>query len=418
MSKKILYIGYNFSPELTGIGKYSGEMMEWLAESGHNCTVVTSYPYYPQWEVSKEYRSKRFWFYKEKKEYPSGGVLKVYRCPMYVPKEPNGKKRIISDFSFFFSAFLQIVILLFKKRNDFVISVSPSFLNGLLGVFYKKIKKAKHLHHIQDLQIEAASELGMIKSQSVLDMLFKMENYIFKNSEVVSSISETMMKRISAKAKKDISFLPNWTDTSFFFPIKDKKELKTKFNLDKDDKVILYSGAIGEKQGLENILFTAESLKSEPNLRFVICGSGPYKKVLEDKANGMGLKNVSFFPLQPKEDFNDFLNMADVHLVIQKKNASDLVMPSKLTTILSVGGAALVTADFGTDLHTLISKYNIGHVVEAENKQELTNGISHLMKSNDLPNIQKNAHEYANEYLNIDKIMARLDNELLGVIAK
>ncbi|MEP1985733.1 MAG: colanic acid biosynthesis glycosyltransferase WcaI, partial [Maribacter dokdonensis] len=63
--KKLLFIGYNFSPELTGIGKYSGEMMQWLAEKGHDCTVLTSYPYYPYWKIQEPYRKNRFWFKKE-----------------------------------------------------------------------------------------------------------------------------------------------------------------------------------------------------------------------------------------------------------------------------------------------------------------------------------------------------------------
>ena len=48
---RILIHGINFSPELTGIGKYSGEMAEWLAARGHEVRVVTAPPYYPQWRV-------------------------------------------------------------------------------------------------------------------------------------------------------------------------------------------------------------------------------------------------------------------------------------------------------------------------------------------------------------------------------
>ena len=44
---KILIYGINFSPELTGIGKYTGEMASWLAAKGHDVRVVTAPPYYP-----------------------------------------------------------------------------------------------------------------------------------------------------------------------------------------------------------------------------------------------------------------------------------------------------------------------------------------------------------------------------------
>lgn len=412
--KRILYIGYNFSPELTGIGKYSGEMMEWLAKSGHQCTVITAYPYYPQWEVQQAYRNRSFWFHTEKHTYSHGGQLTIYRCPMYVPKQPNGKKRIVSDFSFFSSAFLRFLTLLFKKKNTHVITVAPTFLAGILGAFYKKVTGAKHLYHIQDLQIEAAYGLGMIKSDTLVNGLFKIERFIFRNSDVVSSISDAMIKRIAQKARREIAFLPNWTDTEYFYPIAEKNCLKQKFGFGPDEKVILYSGGIGEKQGLENILLSAKTLEDEKTLKFVICGSGPYKKVLKDRAESMGLKNVFFLPLQPKKDFNALLNMADIQLVIQKKNAGDLVMPSKLTTILAVGGVALVTAEPGTDLFELVSKHKIGLAIMPEDEKSLTEGILHLIKSDELAHIQRNAHNYAKKHLAIDQILEHLDKDLLS----
>ena len=48
-NKKVLLISQNFTPEPTGIGKYNGEMMNWLAVNGYDCSVITTYPYYPQW---------------------------------------------------------------------------------------------------------------------------------------------------------------------------------------------------------------------------------------------------------------------------------------------------------------------------------------------------------------------------------
>src|ERR1700745_443166 len=54
---RILLHGINYSPELTGIGKYSGEMAEWLAAHGHDVRVVTAPPYYPAWKVRKDYNA-------------------------------------------------------------------------------------------------------------------------------------------------------------------------------------------------------------------------------------------------------------------------------------------------------------------------------------------------------------------------
>lgn len=405
LNKRILLIGYNFSPEPTGIGKYSGEMIDWLAAKGYDCTVVTTYPYYPYWKVQEPYYKKRFQYLKETTSFESGGTITVYRCPMYVPEEPSGKKRMLLDVSFMASAFFKLVILLFKRKHDVVITVVPSFQFGLLGYFYKFFKKSKTVYHIQDLQIEAAQDLNMISSKRVLNVLYAVERFIFKKTDIVSSISEKMIAKIEEKAKKEIVLFPNWSDTKFFAPIEDKNQLKLEFGFQTTDKVILYSGAIGEKQGLESIVYAAQHFKDENDFKFIICGTGPYKEKLQKLVSDLGLNNVTFFPLQPMEKFNAFLNMADVHLVIQKAKASDLVMPSKLTTILSVGGLALITANNDSGLYALTQKYNMGLLVEAEHQNALNKGIYEAIHTNERLTIMKNAREYAERYLDIDSVM-------------
>lgn len=94
---KILVYGINYSPELTGIGKYTGEMVEWLAAQGHEVRVITAPPYYPQWQVGENYSA---WWYKREE-----GAATVWRCPLYVPKQPSTLKRLLHLGSFAASSF-------------------------------------------------------------------------------------------------------------------------------------------------------------------------------------------------------------------------------------------------------------------------------------------------------------------------
>jgi len=311
MGKKILLIGGNYFPEPTGIGKYNGEMIDWLSAHGYLCTVITTYPYYPYWQIQEPYKKKSFLYKRElRKAAPHSSPINIIRAPHYVPKNPSGIKRIISDFSFFFTAYLVVLVFLFKKRHDFVITVAPPFQIGLLAVLYKVVKRSKFLYHIQDLQVDAARDLEMIKSRIILKILFSVEKFIIKNADTVSTISLGMIKKVMTKADKNVILCPNWVDSEKFFPIKDRKKLKTQFGYSPSDKIVLYSGAIGEKQGLEAILFVAKSLQGLTNVKFVICGSGPYKERLELLKEELQLKNLIFSPLQPAYKFNEFLNIA------------------------------------------------------------------------------------------------------------
>ncbi|MEJ6982477.1 WcaI family glycosyltransferase [Pedobacter sp. P351] len=412
MKKRVLLISYNFSPEPTGIGKYNGEMVDWLVGNGYDCAVITTYPYYPFWKVQPPYHKQRFSYMTERTTI-SGSELIVHRCPQYIPSAPSGLRRILQEISFFISALLRLLPMLFGKKYDLVVTVSPSFLLGFLGILAKKIWKTKFLYHIQDLQIEAARDLKMIKSDRVIKYLFKLEKFILSKADFVSSISESMVARIAAKANDNVLLFPNWADTNLFYPIEDKLKGKQEFGFSNSDRIILYSGGIGEKQGLEAILYAANELKYHTDLKFLICGSGPYKSKLEEMVKEMKLVNVIFFPLQPFEKFNAFLNMADVHLVIQKANASDLVMPSKLTTILAVGGLALVTANEGSGLHSMIKKHNMAIVVDAEDQQVLNRSILESVTNNN-DEFRRNARVYAEKYLSIETVMHDFENSVLN----
>jgi colanic acid biosynthesis glycosyl transferase WcaI len=413
MKKRILLIGYNFYPEPTGIGKYSGEMMPWLANHGYECSVLTAYPYYPYWQVQPPYEAKSSWYLTETMPVASPGSLTVHRVPMFIPKSPSGLKRILLDMSFSVTAFLKLVQLLVTKEFDYVIAIAPSFQFGLLGVIGQRIWKAKLIYHIQDMQIEAARDLHMIKSTRIINWMFRIEKYIFDRADTISSISEGMVERIAQKARKPVTLFPNWADVNLIHPLPDRAALKTAFGLAGTDRVVLYSGAIGEKQGLEAILYAAQSFAQQPNVKFVICGSGPYEKNLRALTDSLQLRNVVFLPLQPVERLNALLNMADVHLVIQKANTSDLVMPSKLTNILSVGGLAIVTANPDSTLYKVVNKYDIGLLVQAENQTALNAGLQTAL-TNDMLAIRHNARAYAEKYLAIDNVMHTFEQEVLS----
>lgn len=401
-NKRILLMGINFAPELTGIGKYTGEMADWLAENGYHCTVLTSFPYYPNWKVQQPYSGN---FYK--KETLKDGALEVYRCPIYIPAQPTGLRRILHDATFLVSAFFMTVYLLFKPSNGHIFCMAPPFHLGFLALMYRFFKGGKVIYHIHDLQIEAARDLQVIKLKSIFSFLFAMERFIIDQADYVSSISIGMIKKVSKKTRKDILLFPNWVDTQLFHPLISRSELKKQWGFSETDKVVLYSGSIGEKQGLETLINIAKNLENYPFIKFVICGNGPYKQNLERMAIAHQLRNISFMPTQPLNNFNNLLNMTDVHLVLQKKSACDLMMPSKLTTIWSSGGLALVTAEPGTTLHAVINENKMGVVIDCENEKLLTDAILDCcVADHSAENL--NGRNYAEKFLNKQNILREL----------
>ena len=411
-----LLLSYNFSPELTGIGKYNGEMADYLSSLGHSVQVVTGYPYYPQWEVQKGYKNR--WFSSE-----MINDVSVYRCPIYVPKKPSGTNRIFQDFSFFITSFLAVTSLMLKKKKvDYFIAVAPSFLSGFVGIWYRLFyPQAKVIYHIQDLQVDAARELGIIKNKQLLWALATAENFIFNKSDVISTITAGMKKKIISKGipnHKIISF-SNWTETQVAGMFEKNHAALQDLGIPSDKKIIFYSGSVGEKQGLEMLFDVADiAYKQLPDVVFLFSGEGPYTNKLKALSLIRQLKNVFFIPLQPWDIYKQLIDLSTINLVIQRSFASDLVMPSKLLSILGSGALALVTAEKNTSLYTLIVENNLGVVVKPEDFKSTYLAIEDVVacksttRMDEIGIIKLNALNYAETFLSRSAIINKFITDI------
>jgi colanic acid biosynthesis glycosyl transferase WcaI len=395
---RILVYGINYHPEKVGIGKYTTEMCEWLAQKGNEVQVITAMPFYPYWEVISSYK-KKLW---------STEIInnvKIRRCPLYVPKKVTGTTRIIHEISFVFSSLPFWGINLFRKF-DAVICIAPPLQLGMPALLYKLFHKTRFVYHVQDLQLDAAKQLNLIKSNFILNAISFVERMILNRCDFVSTISEGMARNILKKNVKSekIIFLKNWVDIKSILPGKSNHRIRELFGVPDGNKVVLYSGNMGEKQGLEILIPVAEQLKNT-EVVFILIGEGAFKDQLRQMTEQRGLSNIKMFPLQPAELLPEILNMADLHLVLQKRAASDLVMPSKLTTILAVGGAAIVSTEPGTTLYEVTADNQIAIIVEPENAIALRDKIAyHIQNDNEL--IKQNARNYAVKYLAKDDILS------------
>ncbi|MEP1094939.1 MAG: WcaI family glycosyltransferase [Cyclobacteriaceae bacterium] len=401
---KILVYGINYAPELSGIGKYTSEMCEWLAADKQSVTVITANPYYPNWSVFEKFKNR----YSKSKL----NKVEVYRCPLYVPKRVSGTSRILHEISFSLSSSVVWFHFLLKPKFDFIICISPPFHLPMIAIMYRFLKGGKLIYHIQDLQIDAAKEMRIISSKRLLNWFFKFEFFLLNKMDLITSISKGMIKKIQSKSiESEINLFPNWVDINLIKPLPKNQSLIEKFRFKEDDFIILYSGNLGEKQGLDILMEAACHFVKRDHIKFLICGNGTYEGTLRRIIKEQSLANVYLNPLLPYNDLSRLLNTADVHLVLQKKVAADLVMPSKLTGIAASGGFSIVSAEPETTLYNTVKRHGLGILIEPESSKSLIRGIEESLRMS-LEPFRKNARAFAENHLNKDIILRKFLEKL------
>ncbi|WP_343698275.1 WcaI family glycosyltransferase [Caulobacter sp.] len=372
---KVLVVGLNYAPDFIGIPKYTTELCEDLVRRGHVVEVITAPPYYPAWSIRAEYRGA--W----RTETRNG--VKIIRCPLYVPPQPNGLKRLLHHISFAASSLPIAVGSALRMRPDVVFAVAPSLMSAPAALLAAKLSGAKSWLHIQDFEVDAAFELGMLKGDGARRWAERFESGLLKGFHRVSTISESMRRLLLRKGVAEEAALEvrNWVDVE---TIKAWPSSETSYrrdlNIPADHAVALYSGNMAGKQGLETLGEVARLLEEEHvKVTLLLCGQGPLRGVLE--ATCVDRHNVRFMDLQPIEKLPELLATADVHLLPQRAEAADLVLPSKLTGMLASGRAVVAMADPGTGLATEVE--GCGLTVAPGDARAMANAIAGLATDKD-----------------------------------
>ena len=343
---RVLIIGLNYAPEPVGIGPYTQGLAQALAETGAKVSAVVAKPYYPQWKVAPGYAGGG-WCREQ------DGPVDVTRCPIYVPAQPSGFKRIIHLASFMASALVPALrtVLDRRTRPDLVVAVAPALLGVLTAWLAARLAGARLWIHVQDFEVEAALATELMQETGVAARLARWaENRLLRLGDRVSTISPQMCARLVAKgiAPDRVFEMRNWADARFAPDPAGAAAIRTEWGLE-GRIVTLYSGNIARKQGIEVLVEAARLLEHRSDIAFVICGEGPNRAGLERLS--AGLDNIQLHDLQPASRMGAMLTMADLHLLPQIAGAADLVLPSKLTNMLASARPVVATTEPGTGLH-------------------------------------------------------------------
>jgi colanic acid biosynthesis glycosyl transferase WcaI len=402
---KVTVWGINYAPELTGIGPYNQALCEHLQRAGHNVNMVTTFPYYPAWQKVAANRGKLF-------RSDIIANVRVHRCWHYVPKKVSSVKRILHEASFVGTSFLRLLTL---PTPDVYIVVSPPLLLGLAAWLVTRFRCAPFIFHVQDLQPDAAVNLGMLKPGAFSRMLYWLEGVAYRKAAGISGISHGMLEAFSRKRveRERQIYFPNPVLLSAVTDFPKSGAFRVRNGFKPEDFLAVYSGNLGVKQGLTILIDVARELQNSPlPVKIIICGDGASRPQIEAAIQQQNLSCIRLFPLQAIEYYRELLVDTDVALITQQTGSGAAFFPSKLLAALAFGRPIVGVADDSSELSRAIKARQFGECVRPGEARRLAETLCDLATDRKkLLDYGMAGRRYAEQFES-DKVLSEFASEL------
>jgi len=369
---RILVLGMNYLPELASIGPYTADLAQYLVSRGHEVQVVTSFPMAPQWRIWDGYRGQ--WWRRE----TINGV-KVLRTYVFVPADPRrALKRVLYDMSFSLSSILGALM---SGPCDVVLAISPPLQLGVSATIVGMLKRARVFFHIQDLVPDAAVATGqLMEGQRLLRWARRLERFVYGRAREIGVICEGFRANLLSKgvAPDKIRLLPNSIDVDFIRLGPRDNAFRTRQGIAPSTFLVMYSGSIALKQGLEVLIDVAALVRDDPHVVLMIIGEGPPLEALKSQAAARQLTNLKFLPFQPRETLSEQLGAADALVITQRPAVTDVVFPGKLLYYMAACRPILAAVSADSETGRFIAREGVGIVTPPAQAAEMASAIRRL----------------------------------------
>lgn len=400
---RLIILTQYFYPETGAPQNRLLSLAKYLRKEKYEVVVVTSMPNYPKNEIFQAYKGR----------YAVHEIIDdidVHRRWIYVSRSRGVVARLLNYFSFVVTSFFALLRL---PKSDYIICESPPLFLGITAVLISRIKRSRLVFNVSDLWPESAERLKIISNGFLINMAYRLEKWIYKNSYLISGQTKGIVKSIESRfPTTKVVWFPNGVNIEFFEGEHESIDWRTKLQIPEDNLFVLYAGIMGHAQGLEVIILAAETIKTSP-ISFVIVGDGPEKKKLVSMAHDKGLVNVHFLPNLEKAKIPSLINACDAYIVpLLKLDLFKGAIPSKLFEPLSMGKPILLGVD-GEARELFIEEGKGGLFFEPENSDALAQGVLTLLQDESLRlALGKNGRQYVKTNFDRQNIHQRLLSDL------
>jgi glycosyltransferase involved in cell wall biosynthesis len=406
---RILFFTHYYPPEVNAPASRTSEHCRAWMQAGAEVTVVTCAPNHPNGKVYPGYRN-RLW------QVETRDGVKVVRLWTWLAANEGFLPRILNYVSYMIAS---VLALPFLPKADVVVTTSPQFFCGLVGLFAKPVKRAPWVLEIRDIWPESIVAVGAMKKGAAIRFLEWLEGFAYRKADAIVSLTRGFLPHIAARCGDPgkIAVFMNGADLSAFTKSDDGEEVKRRLGLS-GKFVGAYVGTHGMAHGLDTILDAAEILKGDPRFAFLMAGGGAEEARLRAAREARGLENVLMLGQRPKSEMPALWSATDASLILLKRSDTfKTVYPSKMSEAMAMQCPIILGVE--GEAKEVLEAAGAGVAITPESAEELAAAMRRLADDPELAAAYGRAgRAYAAENLDRAKVAARFLAFLREVAAR
>lgn len=366
---KILFFADNYPPERNAAATRVSERARYWVEWGHEVTVITSVPNFPEGKIHEGYRNR--WY---QTEFIEG--VKVVRVKTFIAANEGFVLRILDFLSYMIVAF---VAGLFSGRPDIVTSTSPQFFAAVAAAAVARLRGLPYVFELGDLWPASVTAVGAMKRNVAIRLLERLELALYRLSDRIISLTYSFREDLVARGvdASKVDVIINGVDLRRYSPRERDAEAGRETGIG-DEFVVGYIGTHGMAHRLECVVQAAARIEESKGVRFLFVGSGAGRAAAMEEAFRLATVNTIFVTAQPKEKMPRYWSLCDAALVhLRGLPIFTTVIPSKIFEAMGMGIPILFAGPEG-EASEIVRRENAGIVVPPENPEALADAVLRL----------------------------------------
>jgi colanic acid biosynthesis glycosyl transferase WcaI len=272
----ILIVTNYFAPEAGAAAVRLTRLAKKLQQRGHQITVLTSFPHYPQGLIHSGYHGKAVVM-------TDLDGIRVVQTWLKATTSPRISRKLLSQISFMGSA---VLFGLRIPRPDVVFIEAQPILTSIAGVLLALVKRCPYVLNVSDLwpdHLLAASALTA--SHPVYRLARRVVDTTYRRAARIVAMSPRWAEEITSYLNGDgrkVSVIYNGVDLDHFRPQIDVVDFRCRHQLG-NDKIFSFIGTFSSQYDFDVMLTVAKHFDKYEGVQILFVGQGSQDGKLRDQ---------------------------------------------------------------------------------------------------------------------------------------